>query len=479
MPIKPKYMVPKVALLMVLFLPGFTDLLSLWQETGDIEQHINRGQNQSTPTSVSAIQNSLAQDWEWIEVPSPIDDQVTSCKFLSANDGWVATFGGSLFHWDGQEWHPYPFETDKVNFFFGLDMISPDDGWVAGYGGSLLHWNGAEWARVASPTERELHAISFVSKDFGFAVGGSEAPHAPDGVRVALRWDGKRWSEVEFPKVAWAGSSQPIIESLVMTSPKEGWAASNGDLYRWDGQSWKPYHDQTDFPKLLFINQFASIAPDNIWAVAFNAEHEKEGYGLIIHWDGTSWKKITTNRVNLTSIHMLSPYLGWATGTLNVAAVDYKKGVGVQDSTIINWDGKQWTFFPLPNIPDVDNVFLSQLCGLDLVHLWIFGATRTGNKDQVLSLRLVKKTLASPTATVAGTVISTITEKPFVLDSVTALPTNPSLPTIEPTKQLPGLRITEKASTGKNELINQMAIPGLGLLIIGFVILFMLLRTKK
>jgi hypothetical protein len=219
---------------------------------------------------------------------------------------------------------------------------------------------------------------------------------------VVLKWDGVEWQEIPFPKAAtWVNSG---FNAILLTTKSDGWAADQGSMYRWNGNSWNTY-DQYLPPFSMFdtIYAISAASPDDIWAVGANlrdsAGKSDGGPGIIIHWDGVSWKKVTTASHVLVAVKMLSATQGWAVG-MSMFGID---DGGQSNNVVLHWDGHTWSEFPVPT-----KVSLTTICGFDQDHIWISANNYDKDLQQYFPiwLRLLPQI---PSATPAATLTKTQT----------------------------------------------------------------------
>ncbi len=114
----------------------------------------------------------------------------------SATDVYAVGFGGTILHFDGQEWTPQASNTEQILrdvFAVGGEV------YAVGFAGTILHLEAQGWTAMPSPTALPLRAIWGVAPDDLFAAGDNEA---------VLHWDGASWSRVRPP--AFAGSTLSI-----------------------------------------------------------------------------------------------------------------------------------------------------------------------------------------------------------------------------------------------------------------------------
>lgn len=207
------------------------------------------------------------------------------------------------FCWD----RPLPF---GVNLD-GVWGSSPIDIWAVGDGGTIAHYDGDNWRFVATPTTKNLNAIFGLSASDVWAVGD-------DG--IAVHYDGTRWSEsatgstVDLNDV-WAASGDrawAVGDELTILSYRDGvwstaetgsfysyncvWGSDSDNVYvggdgsnarHWNGTLWDWFGVSSSAvsPQLMDI---WGTGPNDVWAVVPNDATP------LHHFDGTRWRALVT-----------------------------------------------------------------------------------------------------------------------------------------------------------------------------------------
>ncbi len=182
---------------------------------------------------------------------------------------------------------------------------SAGNAWAVGTGGAggkalIVHWNGSRWSSVptGAPPDTALHAVAVSSASNAWALGETNSGR---GAAVILHWNGRAWKRVSFS--APAGT---FLDSVSVTSPASAWAvgsystsADHAIALRWDGSAWR----RVSLPKLALptgyqgtaLTGVSATSRSNAWAVgAFVAEAAGAGGGFALHWDGRSWKRVSS-----------------------------------------------------------------------------------------------------------------------------------------------------------------------------------------
>jgi hypothetical protein len=185
-----------------------------------------------------------------------------------------------------------------------VTAVAANNVWAAGVGGGssgdlVEHWNGATWSIVSSPafssTDTGLRGISADASNDVWAVGFNSA-----GTAAILHFNGTTWSRVASPGFG-QGYSRP--EAVTALSPTDVWLAGTakqgnrccpfGLIEHFDGTSWSEVRPPNPNPgSSQYFTGIAAVSANDIWAV---------GTPGIENWNGTSWS-IVTNPVPDTGI---------------------------------------------------------------------------------------------------------------------------------------------------------------------------------
>jgi hypothetical protein len=314
---------------------------------------------------------------------------------VAAGDAWVVGFNGApgayqawTFHWDGTSWSNIPAaQPGQSNQLLGLSLLSSRDGWAVGdsytqgIGKTLVeHWDGSSWTQVPSPNPGRsvLYGAAALSPTDAWAVGF----HAPAGVgqrSLILHWDGTSWTQVPAPSPL--GATGVMLTRISVVSPTQAWALGSyvprsgpgtppqTFLLHWDGSTWK----RVDTPE-THLADLAAVGPQDAWAVGMDSDG-----AITDHWDGASLTSVSNPAQGagthlLLGLGALSPSDIWAVGTQDY---DHTEG-----AMILHWDGRQWTSVPCWSPP---NTFLFAVSASSDNDAWAIGLTGgTGVQTAVL-----------------------------------------------------------------------------------------------
>ena len=139
------------------------------------------------------------------------------------------------------------------------------------------------------------------------------------------------------------------LRAVVATSASNAWAVggtSSGQslILHWNGTSWKRVPGAGAAGSLTAVS--ASSAT-NAWSVGSESGFGS-GFGktLILHWNGTSWKQVPSpslnGNVSLTAVAVTSGRNAWAVGAVST-------GTSPGTSLILHWNGTAWQRVPSPS----------------------------------------------------------------------------------------------------------------------------------
>lgn len=195
------------------------------------------------------------------------------------NDVWaVGTQGilgakGIILHWDGSTWSHVASTT--AIYPSSVGGTGPNDVWVAD-GSNFLHWNGSTWTTVKSETTASFFRIWGSGPNDVWAVGTSG---------TILHWNGNAWSNVP------SGTSVDL-SSVWGSGPNDVWTLGRHSILHWNGIDWTPAYSGENYRQVRqpLINAYLSSiwgsGPNDVWAVG--------DFGIILHWDGSTWSTFTS-----------------------------------------------------------------------------------------------------------------------------------------------------------------------------------------
>lgn len=327
----------------------------------------------------------LIEHWDgrsWHAMTPNIDGELDAISADATNDIWAVGGGGNfslknhllVLHWNGQRWQQLPTGVGSdTSFFSSVLALSAHNVWAVGINGGaeaiIEHWDGSSWKSVTQPFEGRgsfLQAIAGREPNDLWAVGNA-TPEEGGSESLSEHWDGKSWKIVPMP-----GYSQdkrllgnPDFYGLTAFSGTQMWAAGEIELSsvysstpmieRWNGQQWQvvygsaPQNTNQHAPDALFRSIIALDA-QNAWAVGDTgtSDPRSQGYVLVYHWDGQSWKQIKAPSLlfgsEFSSISAIAADDMWAVGSSETHLA-----YGDSVTLIEHWDGRSWRAVPSIN----------------------------------------------------------------------------------------------------------------------------------
>ena len=244
------------------------------------------------------------------------------------------------------------------NGLFAASASSPSDIWAVGE--SAIHYDGVSWTAFKpavnnGDTFSDLEGVVDISPKLAWAAGNVTHSSGIPG-QVIEQWDGTKWSVAAGP--TFGANIQPNLKAMTATSSTDIWAIGDlldnnvGLLYylfeHYDGVSWKT-------TKILsgdaFLFGASADATDDVWAVGFNGAENDDSKTLAMHFDGKTWKTVSTPSVGdganqLNGVLALAPDDVWAVG---FSTPDPPPAEAATLTLIEHFDGKSWTVVPSPN----------------------------------------------------------------------------------------------------------------------------------
>jgi hypothetical protein len=159
---------------------------------------------------------------------------------ISADDVWsVGAIGKHALavHWDGHRWRRVPVWPWAHAWLTSVAAIAPDDVWAAGGFRKrplVAHWDGRAWhvnlLWGVAPNWADFRVIAAASPTAVWASGedGLDAPTTFGFGDLEVRWDGRRWHEVDhtahsnYDNVADATAVAPNGELWELSSDYSG-----------------------------------------------------------------------------------------------------------------------------------------------------------------------------------------------------------------------------------------------------------------
>lgn len=246
--------------------------------------------NEITGISNYDIQVDTVESWAKQNLADEI--KLMDVFAVSSENVW-AVGGGSVFHYDGNEWTSENVSEKPLNAIYFVN----NKGWAAGNNGELHHYDGNSWSPENSGTDANLNGLFFVSETLGYAVG--------DG-GTSLKYDGSTWTSVSTGVTVDLTSVHGLSANLVWVGGK------GGNVAVFDGSSW-----QNSTITNRDILGIWVVSADKVWTSLKN--------GRIFHYNGVEWAEQTSTVTrDLNDICFIDANNGYAIG--NTGSLIYYNG---------------------------------------------------------------------------------------------------------------------------------------------------------
>src|SRR6266704_564465 len=198
--------------------------------------------------------------------------------------------------------------------------------------------------------DNELNGVAVLSACDAWAVGTTRNSGGASQTLIE-HWDGSSWTVVPSPSPGTAVSELSAVRAV---SASDAWAVgdysdgagSNQTLIlHWNGTAWKkvPSPNPGSFS---FLADVAATSAGNAWA-AGELGTPAGDRALILHWDGTKWARMTSPAPGPGISTLLSGVA--ASSTRSALAVGLSESSTTEQGLILRWDGTAWKQVPVPS----------------------------------------------------------------------------------------------------------------------------------
>jgi hypothetical protein len=331
-------------------------------------------------TSASTAANPRACGSAWTvatqPAPPPGSSELLGVSAFSSTEAWAVgdAFDGSgtthslVERWVGTSWAFVPAADGPnavVSTLSGVVERASDDAWAVGSYATRTalirtlteHWDGASWSRIRTPNAGHprggsLTGVAALAADDVWAVGGF-GQGAP-GRTLVEHWDGTAWSIVPSPN---KGGNPNALAAVAAVAPDDVWAVGSWFtrafvdrtlVLHWDGTRWRRVASPNVGKGENRLVGVTAIAADDVWAVGSRGLHT-----LTEHWDGTSWSVVPSptpgGNADLAAVAAAAINEVWAVG----GRVD-RQANAIQ-TLVERWDGSSWRVVMSANEGPSDN----------------------------------------------------------------------------------------------------------------------------
>jgi len=376
-------------------------------------------------SSIFSIQNSPS--------PAAAGNILNAVAAISPSDVWAVGFDNSsnlneaknlTLHFDGTSWRniptPNPGKCNQGNFgnvLTSVAAIATNDVWAVGFTfpcNALLqpmamHWDGTKWTVVATPklpfNNNALNGVVAFASNNVYAVGFQTASNGAS-LTLIEHWDGTAWSVVSSPNKNQTGN---VLSSISGSSPTDIWAVGNNVapnvpvktlVEHFDGTQWKIVASPNPLPTGSLdqnvLVSVAAVSPTDATAVGYILDSSQlRELTMVQHWDGVSWKVVTSPNVDSSSGSFNTLKSVSAFSSTNIYAVGFFANgtTNANQRTLVeHFDGSNWTIVSSPT-----KGLAQQLLGVFALpgtsNVWGVGGWAPNGTDPETGLLIVPKSL--------------------------------------------------------------------------------------
>ena len=212
------------------------------------------------------------------------------------------------------------------------------------------------WTQVPSLSfgnqDNILAGVSAASANDVWAVGAYIPGTGGVLNTLAHHFDGTRWTAFPLPNV---GAQQNILQAVSMPAPGKAWAVgdyTNGKFQQqtliehFDGTVWSVVPSPSPGANQNILYGVAAISDSDVWAVGASQDANDVWHTLTEHWNGTAWSVVNAVDAGTNGNQF---YAVKALASNNVYAVGQQAGVGFPSSALVeHWDGTSWRVVTSP-----------------------------------------------------------------------------------------------------------------------------------
>ena len=222
--------------------------------------------------------------------------------------------------------------------------------------------------------DTHLTAVSADSATDAWAVG-SYADSSQVSHSLTLHWNGSTWSRVTSPSPSrsTAGYGTYLL-GVSAVSPTDAWAVgyyrnSTGGAHplilHWNGSTWSRVTSPN--PGGTHLLGVSAVSPTDAWAVGWYGAKAS----LILHWNGSAWAQVANPSPGgaLSGVSADSATDAWAVGS-------YTTFSQVTYSLTLHWDGSAWAQVASPSPGGTSGTTLSGVSADSATDAWAVGDSR-------------------------------------------------------------------------------------------------------
>jgi len=251
----------------------------------------------------------------------------------------------------------------------------------------IEHWDGRTWKTISSPnkgSDAELKSVYVVSATNVWAVG--DYYNGTAGRTLVEHWNGTSWKIVFSPNVG-AGSNG--LTAVRGTSGHDIWAVGDAVtsypiaktvILHWNGRSWKRVTSPNVANRPNFLAAVRPVSATNVWAVGRYVPSGGGSKTLTLHLTHGHWRIVSSPNGSPGS-STLNGVLGTSVASAWAAGEYYN---GSTDRTLLlHWNGRKWLKTASPNVGgDEDDLYA--IGGTSAANIYAVGADYRATGSHVL-----------------------------------------------------------------------------------------------
>jgi hypothetical protein len=262
------------------------------------------------------------------------------------------------------------------------------------------HWDGKAWRNVSiqqPPTGRIATLSGVVDLGPGNAWAVGQTASNTNGLERTLieHWNGTAWSIVASPNPLMGSTGNDSLQAIAGVGPNDVWAAGDdfsttgaGGIQllfvHFDGTSWKAVTSPSSPGAFQFANSLTTIGSNDAWAVG--SDEGGNSTTLAVHWNGAQWRIVPTPNLMDGSVPLNRLTSVTAITSTNVFASGYEDNVNQKNFRkpyVLHWNGSVWSLVVLPNA-GTEGTRLNGITRLSATDVWTVGQ-RQENDGAILS----------------------------------------------------------------------------------------------
>ncbi|ETR72611.1 MAG: hypothetical protein OMM_01584 [Candidatus Magnetoglobus multicellularis str. Araruama] len=241
----------------------------------------------------------------WSIENSPSASTLTGIWGVDETTVFAVGYSGTILQKITDQWQELPQQSENLNAISGTDANHII---VAGDHGMMLSFENNQWTQTASPLTAwsQMTHVTQMTAIWGISDMCIFASGLYQDDSVIFQYNGQQWerSIINDSRIVsiWGSSKQDVFA-----------VADNGQIFHYDGHNWTV--QETDF----HLNAVWGASPSDVFAV---------GHGIILNFDGHSWKQMLNEQS-----HTLNAI--WGRSYQDIYAVG-------NNGVILHYNGTDW-----------------------------------------------------------------------------------------------------------------------------------------